>query len=687
MATPVTAPSWRDAILREFTPQVARLTLVADPDGLLLEEGVLKGIEERGFELIPFQDPVAFRYAYESRYRSRWDRGEVTDLVVVLRSPASDLRALPYDLLQAGRALSFSLADLFPNLSLRIVEALDRSDLDALYEAQVRERLDHPLGDNQTSSFVLRHVFKVAPETIRDPARLLKFLLERHYRGLKIPRVLDDYLIGVVRTSGLFEDWPLEVIVPDREAFLVFLQERWPIFLDRMVSEGEEPAPSEPAEPQMREDPRPYNLEMSGPIDLPFDHHDVRVYVDNLFLEGLLRPVAHPGAGALAATWAGVGVRVDGTDEGPRRWVGLLETVEESLPGREARHQEWQAFALRWAQLVALRYGIEGGLGGEEVRRFEELRQRVDGTFLGWVRERFGTLHNLPPLPPVMVHHLPRLLARRLDEARDARVALLVLDGLALDQWVVVQEVLRYQRPALRFREEAVFAWIPTLTSVSRQACFAGRPPLYFPATLRTTEAEAKLWSRFWEDEGLAPDEVGYEKGIRDLTDLERVDEWTSKPRLRAVGLVVDQVDRIMHGMQLGTAGMQNQVRQWAEQGLLAGLFDLLLERGFAVFLTADHGNVEASGLGRPSEGALAELRGERVRVFDDAVLRARVHERFPHAIPWPPVGLPDDCLALMAPWRCAFVPEAKRIVAHGGITVEEVMVPLVCIERKGARP
>ena len=97
--------NWRDQILREFTPNVARLTLVADPDGLLLEEGVLAGIRERGFELIPFEDHIAFRYAYESKFRSRWDQGEHTDLVVVLRSAASDLNCLPYDLLQAGRPL------------------------------------------------------------------------------------------------------------------------------------------------------------------------------------------------------------------------------------------------------------------------------------------------------------------------------------------------------------------------------------------------------------------------------------------------------------------------------------------------------------------------------------------------------------------------------------------------------
>ena len=179
--------SWRDPILQEFTPQVARLTVAADPDGLLLEEGVLKALAERGFELMPFEDHVAFRYAYESRYRSRWDRGEPADLVVVLRAAASDMRALPHDLLQAGRRVSFTLGELFPNLSYPVIDSLERSDLDALYEAQTREPPPRPLGDVQTIGFALRHVFSIAPETIRQESDLFRFLLRRHYRGLRIP--------------------------------------------------------------------------------------------------------------------------------------------------------------------------------------------------------------------------------------------------------------------------------------------------------------------------------------------------------------------------------------------------------------------------------------------------------------------------------------------------------------------
>ena len=98
---------WRAQILKEFTPRVAHLTLVADPDGLILEETLLEAIRERGFALISFEDSVSFRFAYESKFRSYWDRSKVADLVVVLRAESNNLSTIPYDLLQAGRQLSF----------------------------------------------------------------------------------------------------------------------------------------------------------------------------------------------------------------------------------------------------------------------------------------------------------------------------------------------------------------------------------------------------------------------------------------------------------------------------------------------------------------------------------------------------------------------------------------------------
>jgi len=659
--------SWRDEILREFQPKVARLTVAADPDGLLVEEGVLRGLEELGFELIPFDDPVAFRYAYESRYRSRWDRGEQTDLVVVLRSQASDVRTLPYDLLQAGRVLSFDLGELFPKLSRPVVDALDRRDLGALYEAQAWERLERPLGRRQTEAFVLRHVFKVAPELVRAEAELLRLLLERHYKGTRIPASLDDHLIENLRENPTFREWPLEDIVPDPESFFRFLQERWPIFLERIASRSG----------VSHEERSTYGLEFEGPEELPFDHDDVRVYVDNLFHEGILEPVLRPNDDKLEETWVSVGVLVDPERDHKRRWAGLLDAVASSVPDVETDQTAWLAFATRWARLAVLRYRRERNLDDQEIHRFERLRESVDDAFLRWLTARFATLHNQPPIPPVMVHHVPRHMARSaFDGGR--RVALVVVDGLSLDQWLVVREALRDEDLGTDVHEDAVFAWLPTLTPVSRQACFSGTPPYHFPQSIHNTAREEGLWKRFWEGEGFAEDQVGYERAIRNFQDLGRVENLVDRSRIRVVGLVVDQVDRIMHGMKLGTAGMHNQVRQWTEEGCLAAVLSLLHQQGFMVFLTSDHGNVEARGCGRPSEGSVADVRGQRARVFPDPALRARVQKGFSGSVAWPPTGLPEECFPLLAGGRSAFVSEGETVVAHGGACLEEVIVPFV---------
>ena len=665
---------WRDRVLKEFTPKTAQLTLVADPDGLLLEETLLQAIRERGFEILPFEDSVAFRFAYESRFRSRWARGEAADLVVVVRAERHQLATLPYDLLRVGRRLSFGLGELFPGLSYSVVASLDQGDLATLHRAWKQEGTDR-LGDDATKDFALLHVFQIAPALIRQPADLLRVLLRRHHRGERLPRILDDRLIHLLRRSGAFDSWPLEAIVPSRDAFSSFLQERWPLFLDRLAgSAGDGPGDGSGSS----------GLALEGPVDLPFDHDDVRVYIDNLFVEGMLSPVSREAGEALRGEWASVGIRIDPEADRSRRLAGLMEAVGDSIPGPDARHHEWTAFAYRWAELDVLRLESAASARSETGARLAELRMEVDRTFLAWTERRYAGLHNQSPDPPVMVHHVPRYLARRLEHGCEDKVALLVVDGLALDQWLVLRDVLAGQRTCLRFREGAVFAWVPTITSVSRQAIFAGKPPFYFPSSIRTTDREASLWSQFWVDQGVAARAVGYAKGLGDGP-LDGVGELLSRTGIRALGLVVDKVDRIMHGMELGTAGMHNQVRQWAGEGFMAGLLDKLLDDGFAVYLTSDHGNIEAEGRGRPSEGAVADVRGERARIYSDEVLRSRVHEQFPDAVAWPSIGLPEDYLALLAPARSAFVREGDRVVGHGGASLEEVIVPWIRIEPAAA--
>ncbi len=663
--------NWRDHILQEFTPLISRLTLVADPDGLLLEEGILAGIRARGFELIPFEDHIAFRYAYESRFRSRWDQGEATDLVVVLHAGRADLATLPYDLLQIGRQLQFNLGELFPSFSYPVLAALDRSTFDALYEAQ-HKYAPGPLGENASKDFILRYVYGVAPEGLTTPADLLRTLLQWHYRGVSLPDLLQDRFIQLLRQNPAFTAWPLEILIADREAFLRFLQERWPRFVDRFLNRVVPAVQEEKAE----------TFALPGPADLPFDHPDVRVYLDTFFLEGLLQPVDQPQSVPAAPAWLQCGMRFDPVAEHYRRLSDLAERLQGTIPGEEAGYREWLHVARRWAELWLLVHTAPAALEGELLSRLSGLQTKVDAAFLSWLLQRYTGLITLPPLPPVMLHHVPRYLARQWEAGHHEKIALLVVDGLAWEQWLAVRQELSSQRPHLWLREQAVFAWLPTLTAVSRQALWAGRPPFYFPQSIWTTDREPELWQRFWLDQGLTKEQIIYRRKAGDGTWADLA-EQLGRPQVRVAGLVLNKVDEIMHGMALGAAGMLNQVRQWAQQGDLANLIDLLLAHGFSLYLTSDHGNLEAQGCGRPNEGAVADLRGERVRVFPEERLRQRVQEQFPEAYPWPPFGLPEDYLPLLAPNRLAFVHLGETIIAHGGPTLDEVIVPFVQISGK----
>ena len=660
--------SWRDAILNDFVPNVSKLTLVADPDCLLTEEKLALELRGRGFDLIEFSDPVEFRYAYESKYRSIWDRGEHTDLVVVLRLQDAELESLPYDLLQAGRKLSFNLGDLFPNLSYPVIEKLDRSLLDSLFEAQ-RKSLPDRMGDNATKDFILRHVFGIAAELIANEVELLRALLRLHYGKLQIPLMLAERLIQVLKGHDGFKAWPLSEIVPDDEAFFAFLQERWPLFLSKLGHSN-----------QMNNDSLEYSLKYPGPDRLPFDHQDIKVYIDNLFLEGKLTPVEAKGIEVDAGSWVRSGIATSGVDDDDLRISRLFGLVEKELPTAEARYSDWTAFALKWAELSSL---VHCGNSTEHQTRLKEIGDALNTTFAGWLADHYSSLINLPPTNPAMLHHVPRRLARDIEDSGSSRAALIVVDGLALDQWVTIRQLLQKQDANLVMRESATFAWIPTLTSVSRQSIFSGKPPLYFPSSINSTNSEEKLWKQFWEGHGLSRLDVAYQRGLGDGDAAGVLDSAIHPGKTKVVGLVVDKVDKIMHGMQLGSAGMHNQIKQWCHAGFLSAMVGQLLDYGYEVWLTADHGNIQCEGKGRPSEGVIAETRGERVRVYPTPELRAQVAGAFPFAHEWQPVGLPADYFPLVAGGRDAFVNPGDAIVGHGGVAIEEVIVPLVKFERR----
>lgn len=647
---------WRDHILKEFTPELSRLTLVADPDGLLIEESIQTGIRQRGFELITFDDPIAFRYAYESKYRSLWDADQSTELVVALRAESDSLRHLPFDLLKVGRTLDFRLPQIFPNLSYPIVQLLKPSEWDQLYQAQISHG-GNVLGDRGTMDFILDHVFDCLPKRTWTAKDLLRAMLRHHYLQRDLPPAFAERVVEILRPNVAFQGWPLGKIVGQRVAFLQFLQEQWPKFVKNHISSVV----------------RDFT---QGDFDLPFDHEDVRVYLDNYFAEGLLTPVQHDLDGAPSPAWMQVGLESDPVATLNRRLTKIAELLRSELPSPNAASSTWQSFAFRWSEFNALSIEAER-LGIPRTSNLEELKATVDARFTDWLQERYSTLASQSPYPPVMVHHIPRYLARIREEQKQP-VALIVVDGLSLEQWDYLRKGISNSNPTWSFAQRSAFAWIPTLTPVSRQAIFAGKIPFFFGTSIETTTKEPDHWKAFWSDHGVPEQKSSYVKITSKAEDADWQNLLPSLSSTEALGIVLTAVDEVLHGIVLGPIQLHSSVRIWQEKGTLTTLVGLLLEAGFHVAVTSDHGNTPAKGIGSPNEGVVAEVRGERVRIYPDESLRANSIAAVPGSLAWTPTGLPPKMVPLFAPANEAFFEAGASRICHGGISIEEVLVPFV---------
>ncbi len=131
-------------------------------------------------------------------------------------------------------------------------------------------------------------------ELIKQPSDLLSILLRRHYRGQCVPAILDERLIQVLRDCQLFQTWPLETILPDRQAFFTFLQERWPRFVRRHLTKSKQVAEPTASYANSASADLPFDNEWS-PLGLPEDYLPLLAPRRSAFIPSGKRIVAHGG--------------------------------------------------------------------------------------------------------------------------------------------------------------------------------------------------------------------------------------------------------------------------------------------------------------------------------------------------------------------------------------------------------
>ncbi len=668
MTPTVWSSNWRESILRHFPVGSAPdlpVTVVSDPRGLLADAIIHEALKDRGFTTWAYDDPLGFRIRYEHEIRAVCDIGGTPpSLVIACRREGTAY--LPFDMLSRARAylreFRFNVSDLFLGLAPASLEDLEPVWFDALYEAMAHDPAGEPRGLVTSREFLLRELFGVEVQKFDRKAEFLSALCRLHIHRRELPGSLASYVVDRIEEMQPSVRWPLAGMVRDRTAFFEFLQEQWPDFVERLaIGEGRESVARYGASPDL----------------IPFDDPVLRTWMGALFLEGALEPVALDGTPELwpdEYRW-GI-VEQSKPDEGVRA-LALATELSSTIPSAEATYEEWLAFAPRWATFSALTLRSEKA-SGDVMDMLGTLWERVDQAFRGWMLRDYGALELVPK--PIMLHRVLGLLRARW--ASGSKIALLVMDGMAWNQWATLRDGLVLPEGTY-IDEQSVFAWVPTITPVSRQALFAGMPPREFANSIKTTQKDREHWSRFWIEHGLDSTSAQFvppRHSEAPEAALGRLREAAEHPLCRVLAMTVSTIDEMSHGAVGGTPALLTLVDHWSRTGWLADGLRLLLKQDFEIWITADHGNIECVGMGRPNEGALSEGRGARARMFSDESVRRSILEQYSSSLAWKGAGLPAEYLPLISTGQSAFDTKGQTIISHGGISLEEVIVPLVRI-------
>ncbi len=646
-----------DQILAYFPAYTHPLTLVHDPDDLLADDDVLAALAERGFTLLNESDPVVLRQRVQQLQPLRLER----PVVIVTAGP---LNELPYDLWQMGHAVQLALYTFFPNLSYPVVQRLSSHQRWLLGQAPPPARA---LGRQATLDFVLSHVFGLEYARLHQPAWLITWLSNYHLTLAPMPLVLHQHLLARLQSIAGYKEWPLAEMLAEQEAFQRFVNTQWRGYLQQQTGQ------------RLAEPGQNYLLPFASDAGL-------QDTVSRLVREGALTPVRITQPEGLPP-WMRVGVLAPDEDDRARRMAELLELLKEQAEPREglaeARWEPWQAVARTWAELTTLYYDPAGatdqaGSSSQMPYTYAWWQVQLDRAFLAWLQRYYAPLAGRKLPVPHHLYHVGAYMAFR--RTGRERLALLVMDGMSLADWYRVSQVWQSRHPAWQFQQQLVLAQIPSITAVSRQALLAGLRPVDFSDTLTHNRQEGQRWAAFWEQAGLSGSGCRY---VHLDADPAGALAEVSSTRWVTLCLVNRAIDELAHSTTQGTVGLHAALSLWLKNNspALESLIETLLAGKVTVYVTSDHGHTEARGLGQPSEGLALETRSKRARLYQDHRTAAAIHQGFPEAVIWGQDNLlPPNTWALIPTGRQAFAPLNEIVVTHGGLTLDEMVVPLVRI-------
>ena len=598
-------------IIRKNVQSYQKRILVFDKDGVFDYPEIQADISSKGYEIVFVQSAYDFRIHFELN-RS-------TDKLIVYVT--SKMFPILPDVRNITKISHIGLKDIFPFLDTGALKGLSFPVLNILAGFKIYESL----GYNETIKFILENIYNVDFDTLksgRGKERILNALITVFLEKNGVNKAVTEFLSQQVKP--FFPDLIESGLA--RNNLLAFVEARW----------------------------KAWALQQDN--DINFDEFYLAKTIGFLFIKGQLKPVQVTKERYEFFTTK-VGVFYDKKQSVLDEFHMLVEYLNNAIIAIEDKPQEWFDLVQIAARAKVLSFKCQKNHSTPDYisveTRINERFQLFLETNYDSLISRSGSKH------PYLVTRVLEFMRYHINDKK----ALIVLDGLAYWQWLIIAEIL--VKETIQAEPKSTFAWIPTITAWSRQAIFKGD----IPNLDETNSNEEKHFKAYWKKHGYPNHEVEYFKyGINKPVDISSI---LSKSVL---AFVVNDLDELMHGLLMGGEQLYLSTIQWVETNILSVLIKNLRQAGFKIFITTDHGNIEATGIRslKLNEKFGALSRSKRHIRFSNETLK---NEFLKNNISLP-VGIKD--LSVYLKYKSAFVPENDRLITHGGSHFWEVIIPFV---------
>lgn len=315
-----------------------------------------------------------------------------------------------------------------------------------------------------------------------------------------------------------------------------------------------------------------------------------------------------------------------------------------------------------WSNVSTIRRLSKLFIEAVERDHYNDIASKIDNLNIDFQSYLDDTYWNSLNANPILK---PRCVNGIIPHIRDnyparKKVALVVVDGMAFWQYEILRATLE-KLNILPTSEDWIYSWIPSITSLSRQAIFTGRYPTF--DYTQSPNNEQSAWLSHWD--------VGFSQYFYDNAN----EELNISQNCRRLAFVTVVLDEKMHS-STSYLDLLALTKIWAKS--FAKRISLLKESGFTIILTTDHGNMLANGWRTFTKTEKAHLYGKASRGKRHAFfLNHEACNQFKSDIGYSIRYLQKDMWYAIRD-NHSFNSHGRMEVTHGGSHLFEVMIPFI---------